>query len=119
MGYRVTIREHFLRTYNRIKWAVVGVIVLMVGLLMWLHPYLTRPQGEAASAVMGLALGGVLVLVFRGQFACPRCGADLAKLRNEEAQRQGQGNVRKLIWNQWDACPKCGVSFDEQWGPIG
>jgi len=119
----MTIREHFQRILDRAKYTTTGVVVPLVLIVLWRYPNLTKPQVLGGSALLGIVLAGVLVLVFRRRFLCPRCGTDLSKLHAKKVGRRGlfrkalTGDQRQF-WQAWNACPNCGVSFDEEWGPI-
>ena len=114
----MTIREHFKRVFDRIKYGCVALAIVLVALTEWRYPHLTRLQNAGIGLLLGVPISAILVLVLRGRFLCPRCGTDLGKLRNREArnERRGRGWFsadRRLLWEAWDACPHCGVSFHE------
>jgi ribosomal protein S27AE len=119
----MTIREHYQRLFKRVKNVTVGVVVVLALAVLWFSPHLTGAQNARAAFLVGITIAGALLLALRGRFMCPRCGADLSKLRGQEARRTHLGarlfgSDRRQFWDEWDACPKCGVSFDEEWGPI-
>jgi hypothetical protein len=114
----MTIREHFKRVFDRIKYGCVALAIVLVALTEWRYPHLTRLQNAGIGLLLGVPISAILVLVLRGRFLCPRCGTDLGKLRNREVRkkRRVRGRFsadRRLLWDVWNACPHCGVSFDE------
>ena len=117
----MTIREHFQGVFNRIKNVTVVVAIVFACFLTWCSPKLTKPQYFAICFLFGIAIGCVLLLVMRRRFLCPRCSADLRKLRSQETRQaglRGRFGDRQLLWVAWNACPKCGVSFDDEYGLI-
>lgn len=114
----MTIREHFQRVLTRITYFAVGPAIVVVCLLIWRYPHLTRLQNAGIGLLLGLLCVPVLMLAFRRRFLCPRCGTDLGKLNQQEIRRErrerGWFSVRmQLVWDRWSACPRCGVSFTE------
>ena len=113
----MTIREHFRDMYKRVsRWTTA--VAFIAAAVMWMYPQL---NGFVIGLVIAVPLIGVL-FAFRGRFRCPRCGAELSKLRRQEIRQRGFIEAtldRRLFWDAWNACPKCGVSFDEDYGPIG
>lgn len=107
----VTIREHFQRFMNSVSYIVVATAVLLVILIEFRYPHLTKLQNVAISLFIGIAFALLLMMFFRGRFKCPRCTADFRKLRRAQLGRFSTG--RRMYWEIWDACPNCGVSFDE------
>ncbi len=119
----MTIRQHYHQLFKRVTWVVVAVAMVLGAVITWGYPNLTRAQNRLAYAVVAVVMGGLLVLVFKRRFLCPRCGADLSKLYSEELSRKSFVlrfiiHDRRQFWDDWNACPKCGVSFDDEWGPI-
>jgi hypothetical protein len=121
MGCTVTIREHFRRRFNRIKYGFTVVAIVLAGVLVWRYPHQTPEQYLTYGVVLGIPLALVLRWLLRGRFLCPRCGTDLQKLRVEQrrqARRErgqlGYFNVdAQPFYETWDACPRCGCSFDD------
>lgn len=106
----MTIREHFQRLYKRVTYITVIAVVLVALLVGLRYPHLTRLQNLMVGLIMGIPVSIVLLLVFKGRFKCPRCGADFQKLRR--AQRGLSKTGARMYWELWDACPNCGVNFD-------
>lgn len=106
----MTIRENFQRFMTRVSYVVVAGAVVIVVLIDLLYPDLTRLQSAAIAFFVGIGIALMLMVFFRGRFKCPRCNADLRKLRREQLGRWNTD--RRMYWDLWEACPKCGVSFD-------
>jgi hypothetical protein len=114
----MTIREHFQRIFKRITYCMVVAAIVVVCVLDWHYPHLTRWQNAGVGLLLGLPFVAVLMLVLRRRFLCPRCGTDLGKLRQQEIRRErrerGWFSVQmQLLWDAWSACPHCGVSFSD------
>jgi hypothetical protein len=106
----VTIREHFQRFQRRATHFAVIVSVLMAVFINLQYPDSTPLRDLMAALGMGVVLAVVLLLVFKGRFKCPRCGADFRKLRRAQLGRFNRDT--RMYWELWDACPRCRVSFD-------
>ena len=110
----VTIREYFEGVYSRTVRTAIVVVIALAFLVRWRYPRLTRLEALIGLLIAGLILAPVLVLWFRRQFVCPRCGASFQRLRKQQFGRFSSGRWRKF-WDLWNACPQCGVRFDDPW----
>lgn len=106
----MTIREHFQLFYRRVTYITVIAVVLMVVLIGLRYHHFTRMQNLMVGLIVGIPVSVVLLLVLKGRFKCPRCGADFQKLRR--AQHGRFARDARMFWEVWDACPNCGVNFD-------
>jgi len=118
----MTIREHFQRRFNLIKYGYVVVGIVLGVFATWRYPHAPRLQMAIYSLLAGILSGIPLIWLLR-RFVCPRCGTDLMKLNGEQFRQE----VRERGWRAWldidtrplwearDACPHCGVSFDDSY----
>lgn len=116
----MTIREHFQRVFKRIKNGAVAVTVVLCVAVTVLFPQRTRLQVVGTTVLLGVVIVGALCRVVRRRYLCPRCGANLARLRTLELRRMPfaqRMRTNRQFWQEWNACPHCGVGFEEEWGP--
>jgi len=115
----VTIAEHLhlqVRIYNRVKWA--GVLVVVV--LVFHQVYLKHSNVEMYAWIAGPIIPWLVACsVYGRRIRCPRCQTKLFKelasntstgftlVRDARRELQGQDPLRL------DACPQCGCRFNE------
>jgi hypothetical protein len=106
---RETIREHFQRAQKRLTMSMVTVLLVAAFAGVYLLPRMARQHAWIGGALLGLGVACALVLLSKGSSACPKCHADLARLRTQEVGRSD----KRRFWQLWDKCPKCGIDFND------
>jgi len=112
----MTIREHFQRVFNRIKYGSVGGVLAVVLAPDFAGYHLTRRQDVVFGLLLGIPFVLVVLLLTRRRFLCPRCGTDLQKLVQQQLRAERRSWLKfdgRMFYERWDACPHCGVSFSE------
>jgi predicted RNA-binding Zn-ribbon protein involved in translation (DUF1610 family) len=118
----VTIRDYFQRLMRRITLGIGVSVMVIAGILIWRYP-------NMPSAVLALVAGAIVsvptIYIVKTRFLCPRCGANMDKLRRGQIRAEQRGQVLTeradpglMFWVRWNACPQCGVSFDAEYGSI-
>jgi hypothetical protein len=118
----MTIREHYRRVWNRIMFGDLGVATMLCAFVAVYYPHLTRLQSAEVSVLLVVPMIVLVKVLVRRKFRCPRCGADLLKLRRGDRRRSAADRQmfdRRMFWEAWNACPRCEIGFDEPFVPVG
>lgn len=109
MFIRESIREHFQKLHQRIKYAALAVFLVVAAAVS-----LTLPGGGARAMVAGVVAGIVCALIvtmyMRSRFRCPSCKTDLLKLQKQQGEQ-------RMFWEVWEKCPHCGNNLNDIWPP--
>lgn len=57
----MTIRDHFQRVFKRITYCAVGAAIVVVCVLTWRYPHLTRLQNAGIGLLLGPSVGDFFV----------------------------------------------------------
>ena len=109
----MTIREHYQRVFDRIKYGSIAAAIAVVLAFQWKYPHLPKPQWLAFALMMGLVFSLLLATLSHIVYRCPRCHADFRTLRIQQMGRWNRD--QRFYWQLWDACPRCQLSFDAPW----